>query len=98
MQNQNGAWIPAPPIPGSFVVNVGDFMSDWSNNRFVSTRHRVINASGRERYSVPLFLNPNFDIEVKGFGSLIGGETKEKLSVSEYLRQCYDEIRADPKN
>ena len=98
VQNQNGAWIAAPPIPGSFVVNVGDFMSEWSNNRFVSTRHRVINASGRERYSVPLFLNPDFDIEVKGFGSLIGGETKEKLSVSEYLRQCYDEIRADPKN
>ena len=98
VQNQQGDWVVARPIPGSFVVNVGDFMSYWSNNRFVSTRHRVINTTGRERYSIPLFLNPNFDIEVKGFDSLIGGETREKLSVSSYLRQCYDEIRAEPKS
>ncbi len=98
VQNQDGDWISATPIPGSFVVNVGDFMSYWSKNRFVSTRHRVINLSGHERYSIPLFLNPNFDIDVKGFGSLTGGETKEIHSVSAYLRQCYDEIRSEPQN
>ncbi len=94
VQNNAGEWVPAAPIAGSFVCNIGDFMAYWSDGRFVSTKHRVINASGRDRYSIPLFLNPNFDLAVQGFESLLGtGERKEKVSVSTYLRQCYDEIR-----
>ena len=96
VQNQDGDWIAAPIIAGAFIVNVGDFMAYWSNNRYVSTRHKVVSNLTSDRYSIPLFLNPNFDIEVKGFESLIGaGEQKEKVSVSAYLRQCYDEIRTD---
>lgn len=57
-------WIDAPPIPGSFVVNVGDLLARWTNDRFRSTLHRVINASGRERYSIATFYDPTYDAMV----------------------------------
>lgn len=61
VQGANGAWIAAHPIPGAFVVNVGDLLARWSNDRFRSTPHRVVNRSGRTRLSTALFIDPNQD-------------------------------------
>lgn len=65
VRNHRGEWIDAPPIPGTFVVNIGDLMARWTNDIFASTYHRVANFSGRARYSLPCFIgaNPNALIE-----------------------------------
>ncbi|MET9474992.1 isopenicillin N synthase family dioxygenase [Streptomyces sp. NPDC002917] len=60
-----GQWLDVPVIEGSFVVNIGDLMAIWTNNRWVSTVHRVVNPprelAGKERYSVPFFHQPAYD-------------------------------------
>ncbi len=59
-----GRWIEAPVVEGAFIINIGDMMARWTNDLFASNRHRVINASGRDRYSIPFFFDPDHDAEV----------------------------------
>lgn len=55
LSKQSGYWVKAPPVPGAFVVNIADCFMRQTNDYFVPTVHRVVNRSGRERYSVPFF-------------------------------------------
>jgi isopenicillin N synthase-like dioxygenase len=54
-------WLPAPPVPDSFVCNVGDMLERLTAGRYVSALHRVRNVSTQDRISMPLFLDPSFD-------------------------------------
>ena len=54
IRNAAGDWIQATPIPGTFIVNVGDMLEGWTNGLFKATQHRVVN-TGKERFSLPLF-------------------------------------------
>ena len=64
VQNVKGEWIDAPPIEGTYVVNIGDMMARWSNDRYKSTPHRVISPLGVDRYSMPFFAEPHPDTEI----------------------------------
>lgn len=58
-------WIAAPPVPNSFVCNIGDMLDRMTGGLYKSTPHRVRNVSGRSRLSFPFFFDPNFKAEVK---------------------------------
>ena len=55
----NGEWLAPPVIPGTLLVNLGNVMKRWSNDRFLSTPHGVLNDSGIDRYSIAFFYSPN---------------------------------------
>jgi isopenicillin N synthase-like dioxygenase len=61
IMSPSGDWVKAPVVPGGLVVNIGDMMMRWTNGLYKSTMHQVINRSGEERYSVPLFFGINND-------------------------------------
>lgn len=68
IQTAEGQWIPAPSIPNTVLVNIGDLMQRWTNHEFRSTLHRVTNPtdarSQRSRYSIAFFCHPNPETEV----------------------------------
>lgn len=57
----DGVWLDAPVVPGAFVVNSGNMLRRWTNDRFLSTPHRAINGSGQDRYAIPFFFDCNID-------------------------------------
>ncbi|OED38135.1 oxidoreductase [Chromatiales bacterium (ex Bugula neritina AB1)] len=89
----DNTWDNAPPQKGAFIVNLGDMIARWTNDRYKSTLHRVINTSGRERYSVPFFYVGNPDFEVKCIpGCLDQGELPRypPVTVEEHLMSMYN--------
>ena len=61
----NGEWHDAPYVEDAFVVNGGDILHRWTNERFLSTPHRVRNVSGVLRYAIPFFCDPNHDFLIE---------------------------------
>ena len=90
--NANGGWMPAPPMPGAFVINLGDMIARWTNDRYRSTLHRVINTSGHERYSVAFFFSGNPDFEVACIPTCLApGETAKypPIKVEDHMMAMY---------
>lgn len=77
VMNADDVWIEAPPIPGCFIVNIGDIFETWSGGQFKSTQHRVVN-SGRERYSFPLFFGLDYHAVVEPLEKFRTPQTLEK--------------------
>jgi isopenicillin N synthase-like dioxygenase len=93
VKNKAGDWIAAPPIPDTFVMNVGDILARWSNDQFVSTPHRVINRSGRERYSQPFFFDPSMDEMIEVLPPCLPAGTEPKYApvlYRDYLMERID--------
>ncbi|MEJ0068532.1 MAG: 2-oxoglutarate and iron-dependent oxygenase domain-containing protein [Pseudomonadota bacterium] len=97
VRNRSGQWIDAPPIEDSFVINIGDMLERWSNDLFVSTPHRVVNRSGRERYSIPVFYDPDFDTVVECLPNCSNADNPPKYPrtvAGDYITAKYDEAYA----
>jgi isopenicillin N synthase-like dioxygenase len=60
----DGTWLEPDAPPDALVVNVGEMLELWSGGEFTATPHRVINRTGRDRYSFPFFVVPRHDIVV----------------------------------
>ncbi len=93
VRNADGDWVMAPPMPGAFIVNLGDQMARWTNDQFAATPHRVINLSGRERYSIPFFFDPNYDAVISCLATCLApGETPKYPDVvaGDYLMSRLD--------
>ncbi len=63
VMNRDGQWVEGTPIAGTFVINIGDLLQRLTNDRYLANLHRVVNTSGRERYSIPFFIDADYDAE-----------------------------------
>jgi isopenicillin N synthase-like dioxygenase len=81
----DGGWMAVPPVPGAFVINIGDLMALWTNDRWVSTMHRVVNPPPEEgglqrRQSLAFFHQPNWFAEIACLPSCLPAGEAPKYS------------------
>jgi isopenicillin N synthase-like dioxygenase len=88
-------WITLKPLEEigmGFIVNLGDMLERWTNCTYRSTRHRVVNLTGKERFSMPFFFEPNFDTIVECIPTCCSPENPPKfgpVKSGEYLMDKY---------
>ena len=85
VKNQAGEWIPVPVIEGTFIVNIGDLMQQWTNDMWTSTMHRVVNPKlssedNRDRISIIFFHQPNYDAQVECLSTCLAPGEKAKYA------------------
>jgi isopenicillin N synthase-like dioxygenase len=81
---KDGAWIEAPAIPGAFMVNGGQLLLRWTNDRFLATPHRAVNRSGGERYALAFFCDAAVDWPIAAVPSCVGPDNPPR-----YATTCY---------
>ena len=93
---QERNWIDVPNVPGCFIINIGDLMARWTNDRWVSTLHRVVvpqsDAARRQRrLSVVFFHNPNYDAVIECIPGCSDGRVKEypPTRAGDYLKSKF---------
>ncbi|HXP74825.1 MAG TPA: 2OG-Fe(II) oxygenase family protein [Stellaceae bacterium] len=89
----SNSWIDARPIPDTLVINVGDLLARWTNGRFSSTQHRVINRSGNERHSIATFFDPNFAtvVDPRELGTAEADCRYEPVRAGDYILGRFDQ-------
>lgn len=80
----SGEWLAPPVIEGTFLVNLGNVMKRWSNDRFLSTPHGVLNDSGRDRYSIAFFYSPNVNAVIECLPSCVGSDNPPRYPPAVY--------------
>lgn len=83
-------WVLAHPIEDTFVVNVGDLLARWTNDRFRSTPHRVVNRSGEERLSLATFVDPQDDCLIEPVCRPGESAHYEPVRCGDYIRGRFD--------
>lgn len=91
----SGEWFVPPLIPGTFLINLGNIMRRWSNDRFLSTPHGVLNDSGTDRYSIAYFHSPNPDSVIDCLPSCAGADNPPRYPRALYRDLVLDFYRAN---
>lgn len=94
VKRKDGEWVDVPYVPDSFVVNIGDLTAQWTNDRWVSNSHRVVNppwevARNSDRMSMPFFLNANYEAIIEPIETCCGPNNPPKYApttAGEYVR------------
>jgi isopenicillin N synthase-like dioxygenase len=88
-----GRWLDVPPLPGAYVVNVGDMMQRWTNDRWTSTLHRVINRHGaRDRWSIAYFFDLDAEASIEPLGTCVSDANPARygpVTAGEHLVEMY---------
>jgi isopenicillin N synthase-like dioxygenase len=77
IQNASGYWVSAPVVADSYIVNIGDLLARWTNDRWVSTMHRVVEPAtdsaevAPRRQSIAYFMNPNYDARISAITTCV---------------------------
>jgi isopenicillin N synthase-like dioxygenase len=91
----SGEWFPPPIIPGTFLINLGNIKRRWSNDRFLSTPHGVLNDSGTDRYSIAYFHSPNVESVIECLPSCVSEDNPAKYKPAVYRDLVLDFYRAN---
>jgi isopenicillin N synthase-like dioxygenase len=97
VRQRSGEWVDVVVPSGQLVVNIGDLMAIWTNDRWVSNPHRVVNPVGVDRYSSPLFVTPPFDLVIETLPTCLdeNGTSRHEPQVSgPYLLSRFDGTHA----
>jgi isopenicillin N synthase-like dioxygenase len=93
VQRADGSWLDVTPIPGALVVNIGDMMQRWTNDRWRSTLHRVVNrVPGRERWSIAYFFDLDADAEILPLASCVSAQRPARygpVTAGQHLAEMY---------
>ncbi|KAF7816419.1 protein SRG1-like [Senna tora] len=88
-----GQWVPVKPLPGAFVVNIGDALQMWSNGVYKSVEHRAITNARKARMSVAMFVMPDDDAEMGPVDTMVcdnGPALYQRVKYNDYMRSYLD--------
>ncbi|MDA9109825.1 hypothetical protein N9K05_05280 [Woeseiaceae bacterium] len=103
VKHPNEEWIPIEADEDTFIINIGDMMARWTNDRWVSTLHRVVTPNTSEkkitsrRQSIAFFQNPNFDAKINCLPTCLEESTTPKYSCIEAGQYLMDRFHATIK-
>ncbi|MEQ8839378.1 MAG: 2-oxoglutarate and iron-dependent oxygenase domain-containing protein [Acidimicrobiales bacterium] len=89
---KDGSWVDVPPTPGAFVINVGDLLSRWTNDRYVSTEHRVLGVPGVDRHSIACFFDLDEDAVIEVLPTCISAADPARygpITAGDYIEQRF---------
>ena len=94
VQNGEGVWSEVRSESGQLIINLGDMMQQWTNDRWRSTVHRVVNPDSFEastaRQSIAFFLHPNYDTPIECIESCVerGRQPKyPRIRAGDWMRE-----------
>jgi isopenicillin N synthase-like dioxygenase len=97
VRQRSGEWVDVAVPEGHLVVNIGDLMAIWTNDRWVSNPHRVVNPAGVDRYSSALFVTPPFHLRIETLPTCLDADGRARhapLVSGPYLLSRFDGTHA----